>query len=882
MHKAIIMLFLLFSCSVVSDAQNNIPQFQLNGNAQQLTDLCYRLTAAQNSQSGSAWCLNTISLTNSFDITISLNLGCVNANGADGIVFGFQPLSTEVGAIGGGLGFEGISPSIGIEFDTYQNGNNSDPAADHVAIIRNGNMSHSSPNNLAGPVQASPTSNDIEDCNEHLVRVTWNAVSQTLTVYFDCVERLSYTGDIVSNTFGGNPNVYWGFTASTGMLNNMQSVCLLEGSFFNTMPDTSICAGGSITLAAPEGTNYQWSPSSGLSNPNLQNPIASPSLATTYVVSYTLGCQTLTDTVLVDVVQSLLSIDAPAQLCEGQANVTLSVSETADTYQWSTGAATPSINTNTAGTYTVTVTNSGCTATAVHTIGSYPLPQPLITGNTDFCFGANTLLSVTPSSYPQYAWAGGGTNATQTFDSSQSVSVLVTDSNGCTATAAANVTEAPPILPQIVGDLSICQGESTNLLAGTYSQYQWSTGANSQSISPSTAADYSLTVTNADGCTGNTAVTVVVNSLPSATISGNTQICAGETAILSANAALAYVWSTGETDQNISVASSGIYTVTVSDSNACSASAQLMVNQYPTPTPIISGELSICAGSSTTLSTTNNYAQYAWNNGSTSAQISVATPQTYTITVTDTNACTATATAQVQAAPNPTPIIGGELSICEGYTTTLTADAHQTYLWSTNDTTASITLANAGTYTLTITDANGCGGTASVSVSLNPLPQPHINGNLTIEQQGDYTQLDAGSGYAAYNWSSGGETAVLQVTQAQTYTVTVTDTNGCTATATALVNIVPQHYVAIPNAFSPNNDNHNDFFGASANNVQTYHAIMYNRWGQMVFESHQIDDQWDGMFKGKLQEMGVYAYLIELLFTDGTMRNYKGNFTLIY
>ncbi|MBP6664041.1 MAG: hypothetical protein KA168_01995, partial [Chitinophagales bacterium] len=322
MKKLYLLFISLCIAFCTASAQNQIPQFQVNGNATQLNDLCYRLTNQQMSQSGSIWCLDQIDLNNSFDVTISVNLGCIDDNGADGLVFGFQPVSTNVGTLGGGLGFEGIAPSVGIEFDTYQNGNpNNDPFYDHVAIMSNGVLNHSSPNNLAGPIQASSSNANIEDCNDHLVRVIWDAATTTLSVYFDCVLRLSYTDDIVNNIFGGDGNVFWGFTAATGALFNEQSVCLLDASFFEVTPNISICAGSSAQLNAPSGSNYQWTPAATLNNPNIQNPLATPTTTTTYVVTYVQGCQTLSDTIVVNVGNPSTTIIGDDTLCEGETSL---------------------------------------------------------------------------------------------------------------------------------------------------------------------------------------------------------------------------------------------------------------------------------------------------------------------------------------------------------------------------------------------------------------------------------------------------------------------------------------------------------------------------------------------------------------------------------
>ncbi|MBK9109737.1 MAG: hypothetical protein IPM92_15530 [Saprospiraceae bacterium] len=108
------------------------------------------LTEENFGQTGSIWYEDKVSLHSSFDIYFDINLGCLDAQGADGIAFVFQPISTSIGVSGGGLGYQGVMPSLAVEFDTYHNGNYTDPIFDHVAIIRNGNVDHASGDNLSG------------------------------------------------------------------------------------------------------------------------------------------------------------------------------------------------------------------------------------------------------------------------------------------------------------------------------------------------------------------------------------------------------------------------------------------------------------------------------------------------------------------------------------------------------------------------------------------------------------------------------------------------------------------------------------------------------------------------------------------------------------
>ncbi len=266
-------------------------QYILNGSATQNTCNCYTLTPALNTQSGSVWNSNKINLNNSFDYTFNVNLGCLDITGADGIVFILQPISTSIGTTGGGMGFEGIRPSIGIALDTWENTINNDPAFDHISIQANGNITHG--NDLAGPVQASLSNPNIEDCQWHTLRIRWDAISFKMDVFFDGEFRLSMVNNIVANYFNNDPLVFWGFTGATGGSVNLQQFCTsLNPAFTTGTPNNAVCIGSAMSFSdnsvsfAPIQSWY-WNFGDGSSS-ILQNPpphiYASPGVYNTKLV----------------------------------------------------------------------------------------------------------------------------------------------------------------------------------------------------------------------------------------------------------------------------------------------------------------------------------------------------------------------------------------------------------------------------------------------------------------------------------------------------------------------------------------------------------------------------------------------------------------------
>ncbi|MEM7375280.1 MAG: PA14 domain-containing protein [Bacteroidota bacterium] len=199
--------------------------FELEGDAQNGTESqCFDLTSATNLQAGAMWFNHKLDLSQPFGMTFNITAGGADA-GADGMSFLLQRSGDEKGAIGaggGGLGASGITPSFGVEIDTYQGGG--ELADDHIAIFSNGNLA--SP--LVAAVCADKDCQNIEDGAEHQLILTWNPTSNTFEVFWDRSLRATYTGDIVSTIFSNDPMVYFGFTAATGGANNQHTVCVAQ------------------------------------------------------------------------------------------------------------------------------------------------------------------------------------------------------------------------------------------------------------------------------------------------------------------------------------------------------------------------------------------------------------------------------------------------------------------------------------------------------------------------------------------------------------------------------------------------------------------------------------------------------------------------------
>ena len=351
-------------------------RFATVGNARAINADCFLLTEDKNSDYGAVWYQNRVSLTQPFEISFKAFFGCRD-DGADGITFTLQQESTNVGGLGGGIGVAGVKPSFIVEFDTYQNFVFDDIATDHIAIAVNGSVNHKTDNTIVAPVQASDNAN-IEDCNEHHIRIKWEPSIPSFKVYFDCKLKIDLNYNILDKVFAGNPNVYWGFTAATGGRSAEHRVCITYTDIIKYLPDREICKGKSVQLSAGLGTNVLWQPSYGLSDSAIRNPVASPETTTTYVVKKQDDCNlehTDTLTVKVNHISGFLDEFKDTVFCKGE-KIKLFSKENYASYLWNTGEDYVEIEIDSLGIFWLEITDSiGCKGSDTIEVKSFvPLP----------------------------------------------------------------------------------------------------------------------------------------------------------------------------------------------------------------------------------------------------------------------------------------------------------------------------------------------------------------------------------------------------------------------------------------------------------------------------------------------------------------------------
>ncbi|HZF99532.1 MAG TPA: PKD domain-containing protein, partial [Chitinophagales bacterium] len=704
--------------------------------------------------------------------------------------------------------------------------------------------------------------------------------------------------------------------------------------------DTSlVCEGSSITLSVPASYNPTWIPG-GQTTPSIDVDQSGE-----YSVSYTdaNGCTGVSEPVTVMVIPPpavTITPSGPTTFCQG-GTVTLTSNYMAGN-SWSTGAATSSITVTTSGTYSLTVSAGGtCSDDESITVTVNPVPAVQITpsGPTSFCQGGNVTLTATPAG-STYNWSNGSNLAQQSVTSTSNFSVTVTDANGCSGTAGpvdviVNPTPAPPFVTAS-GALELCDGETVMLWSSYFSGNTWSNGQTGSDITVTQSGTYSVTYTDAIGCSSvSQATTVTVNPSPTSTFTMPSTACVIDNATVtytgSASASAAYFWDfgtatasgSGQGPYTLTFGGVGTYTVTLYvEENGCSSpvtTQSISVNENPAADFSLSAGQA-CIGDEVTVTYTGGApaaALYTWSFGSaTVSSGSGAGPYALNGDVADTVLISLVVTlGSCESEPFTVPLVITPLPVvtfsaaqtmgCDSLTTQFQTNVlGGSYAWSFGNGALSVSASPTqsfapGNYsvTLSVVDANGCAGTATVpnyiGVYATPVAAfastPPLEDTLALSEA--TIDFDNNSQNAvSYLWSFGdGMTSteaspVYAYLGSGLYTVELIAYNpaGCADTAhSETFFVAPGAVLFVPNTFTPNNDGHNDVFRVYSNLIKGIHLMVFDRIGQKVFETNDPQAGWTGYFKGQPMNTGVFVWHCKVEYVTGDVEELFGDVTLI-
>lgn len=770
--------------------------------------------------------------------------------------------------------------------------------------------------------------------------------------------------------------------------------------------NSSICLGESVNLTATGGNgSYSWGASPFLNTTSGANVIATPNAPGTYTftVNSTVGnpnCPTTansTATINVNPCGCSVIASNSGNVCLGGSISLSATNSSSGSYSWvGPGGFTSNLQNpsnivvpNQAGSYDYTVTftdQNGISCSSITTVVVYSNPTVMPGSSYSVCAGNPAILTATGAS--TYTWDNGVSNGVA-FTPLVTTTYTVTgvDANGCSNTNTVTITVNPLPVVSAGNDQQICSGTSTILTGSGAVSYVWDNAVtNGVAFTPSASATYTVTGTDANGCTGTDQVDVTLNPLPSVSAGSDQSVCAGSTVVLTGSGASTYVWDNGVSNGvAFTPLATTTYTVTGTDANGCVASDQVLVTVNPIPTINGGPDVTVCEGSTITLAATGGTA-YTWDNGVTNGVAFTPSVGTQTYTVVDNNPTGCVSSDQVIVTVNPNPIVnaGADQAVCQGATVSLSALGANSYVWNNGVVNGvPFVIQSTQTYTVTGTTAQGCIGTDQVTIQVTPTPQPSLtpsttfgciplevtlnnsspdlgnsfvwdfgNGTssnlvgphtVTYTQEGCFTLTltattpdgcvgsqtypslicvasnpiaeftavpsiltiispittfeNSSQNASQYIWDFGDGTGVSNILSPQhtypdvegNYTIQLIAISdlGCRDTAWTTIEIQEALVFYVPNTFTPDGDQYNQQFKpifTSGYDPFDYHLMIFNRWGEVVFESYDAEYGWPGNYgqgNGICQD-GTYIWKIEFKTSFSDARKmYTGSVNLM-
>jgi gliding motility-associated-like protein len=653
----------------------------------------------------------------------------------------------------------------------------------------------------------------------------------------------------------------------------------------NISADTTLCANQSVAIGFPpiNGYTYLWTPSSGLSDTTIASP----------------------------------------------------------TFNTPNATSSPIINT-----FKVTVNRINCVSIDTIIVTTSPNPIASTSGTDTICYGANNgqaIASITTNTTPPYTYSWNTTppqlNDTATGLVAGTYTVTVTDTNSCSNTHTFVINQPTTALSVSISNTTgstcnnLCNGDATAIGAGGISgySYSWSTQPtqNTANATGLCASSYSVTITDNIGCTAMDSITISSPPAIQTAISLTNASCInGATATASITTsggipAYTYLWSNGQTDTLINGLSAGLYTLIITDSVNCTKTDTIIVtpalhiNLNATSTNICDGQNDII---NTNISSGTPGYSFLWNTTQTTQSISPSpsVDTTFTVIAIDTNGCVDSASITIIVHSNPivdffpNDTIGcSPLCIHFQDTSTISSGAIQFWLWDFGDGSTSNTqnpthcFINDTIYTnitsnvsLTVTSTEGCSTTLIKNNCVTVYPSPVANFDYTpkpatiLAPELSFQNLSLGAVSWEWHFSDGQQdsTSILQnpnYTYSDTgnYAVTLIASNSffCTDTIVETIIIGDDWSIYIPNAFSPNEDFINDTFFPKTHGIEAFEMLIFDRWGNLIFQSISLNNHWDGKANNgkEMAQEDVYVYVIKATDIFHQVHKYRGTVTLV-
>lgn len=591
--------------------------------------------------------------------------------------------------------------------------------------------------------------------------------------------------------------------------------------------EDAVCYGETIDLStdfdgSTDNIVYSWTPTDGLDDPNIENPVAT----ITSDITYTL---ILTDTMSECTIQEEIdlgvfgnfNVDAgdDEDLCVVEGFVLDATADSPDdlVWEWSNPGVLSNVNT----------------------------PNPTITTNE-----------------------------------SVELVVTATDELGCSHSDTILVNLLYEEL-DLGPDLETCENEPVTISSGMPPAltFEWSNNAVTPDITVNESGIYTLNVTSPEGCEYSDEVEVTVYAIPVVDLGEEPLLCDGDEYTLdAANPDNDVEWSTGDNTQTITLDESGTYSVVVTNDFGCNMSDSINLVFHAPPVIDLVPVDTICNTGQITYNAGDDGVQFNWSTGANTQSITVNQPGVYSVVVTSAEGCVNEAETVLDVISEPVFDLGPDRDLCKGESAQLTAPVSGvSYLWSTGHTSSNISVSSTNNYSLTVFNSH-CSYTDSLTVvfeepARNNLPEET---EFCFEECPDGFDLDAGNPGYTYEWDNGESNQDRRIDQPGLYTVTVTSpAAACERNFTSSVVDLCGYKLYVPNAFTPNEDGVNDLFGAvGGETVEEFELRIFDRWGELIFSSTNQDEKWNGNAGGiHYSQTEVYSYWLKYRYYGGCFVN---------
>lgn len=683
-------------------------------------------------------------------------------------------------------------------------------------------------------------------------------------------------------------------------------------------------ADGAIDLSVTGqngGYAYAWS--------NTQTSEDLTSLtATTYsvTISDTKNCSIIKSFGLPQPAVLTVNLIADSVKCFGLSNGNITSSVTGGnssySYSWNTTATTASLINIPIGNYSLTVTDvKNCTASAqasisqpdsliINSIATFPLCYGAATGKIDLQINGG-------SPTYSYLWSNSATSEDIINLVANTYSVTVRDTKNCSKSISLILSQPPALSLNLMADSASCSYLQNGRIQSSVSggvipySYIWSNSATTKDIDSLAASIYSLNVIDSNGC--NMSKSIAVYSPATLQLSSVIQpvkcygIADGQIDLTTTGGTknYSYQWSNGSTNTINTGLISNTYKVTITDAQQCTATDDFYVSQPDSLSSIVTiinetclnarnGIIDVAASGGTPAY------NYKWSNGATTSNLTNIPNGSFSLTITDANQCSSTVTAvvareqnmQLQAfVTNPScPQVNNGavfISINGG-------SGPFQFLWNDGNKIANRTGLSDGNFEVIVSDKFGCMVDTTLLLTYEY--------ELDVEASPDEITIDLGESIAIttssntantvnYNWTptffiscSDCPDPIASPIGNAIYVVQIRDSIGCYADDSVRISVRSNHNLYVPNAFTPNGDGTNDFFEFFGNKkaIRYVGISIFNRWGEKVFESNDLNFKWDGTYRGELLGPGIFVYSLVVSFVDGyRLENQKGSLSLI-